>query len=151
MIPLSSLVTSLEISKKLKEMGVRQDTQFIWFAFEDPTRHLFKESDFPDDSWMLGYAKQERHHHAHDFEISAFTAGELGMILPHYVYTEQNDPLREWFCFCDSSDYFLDFDLDIFVEKTKAVSEADSRGLGLIYLLENKLITLESVNAQIER
>ncbi len=109
-------VTSLEISKKLKYLGVKQESQFEWvkmYSFNEykvlwkPTLHYETES------------------------YSAFLASELGELLPSSVKTHRSfDNPREWAGFVSGFDR-------IFRNK----QESNLRGEILIYLLENNLLS----------
>lgn len=64
-------VTSLEISKRLKELGVKQESLFYWSSygmkFKKETHELIPENEI-NPSFMEDY-------------ISAFTVAELGEML----------------------------------------------------------------------
>lgn len=117
---LQSQVTSLEISKRLKDLGEKQESLFFYIPLVGGGYQIELMKT------MSGRSK----------DISAFTASELGEMLPdltkcwRYDYME-NDTDRVWKWHCE-------FDHN----NESADSEADARGKMLIYLLENNLITL---------
>lgn len=116
---LEKQVCSLELSQKLKELGVKQESLFWWVISLTTNYHI---SYTGGDTNLLPTKRN-------DF-FSAFTVAELGEILKkancqitsHYVGG------KGWLC--DMSNWPL------YVEKT----EADARAKMLIYLLENKII-----------
>jgi hypothetical protein len=62
-------VCSLELAKRLKELGVKQNSYFVWFKLID------KDSFDLAEKWQIDDAERFE-------EISAFTACELGEMLP---------------------------------------------------------------------
>lgn len=123
-------VCSLDLAKRLKELGVKQESLFKWH-------------DEMDDS--NPYVCQTEHK-VWENQCSAFTVAELGEMLPKIHGNGQNyvawtHRWTNWLCeyislendslFCDGKPV---------VEM--APTEADARAKMLIYLLENKLITL---------
>lgn len=69
---LQSQVASLDLSRKLKELGIKQESLFWWSICHDC------EKEYPAGSviWALDYGKQ------HGENISAFTASELYVLIP---------------------------------------------------------------------
>jgi len=65
---LEQQVTSLETSKKLLELKVKQESLFCWVLMEWK-EYIVTEEEFRDSNEM-------------DYLYSAFTASELGEILP---------------------------------------------------------------------
>ena len=125
---LEQQVTSLEISKRLKELGVKQESLFWW-------HHERLEDTDEVDSWG------ENHLGVWQNVVSAFTVAELGEMLPEVIRKD------EWLT-CEktiggvwkiSYSYFDGVNRDNF---QTADTEADARGKMLIYLLENKLMGL---------
>ncbi len=71
-----NIVTTLETSKRLKELGVKQDSVFIWI----------KESlEVKDDITLYDLDKYN------DIIFSAFTAEEIGDLLPEYCDKNGNN------------------------------------------------------------
>lgn len=113
-------VTSLEISKKLKELGVKQNSLFYWQSFND-----FK------DKAILSYGKE----FSKADSISAFTVAELGELLPNQYVSGKTD-LSLYNC------WEIEIGLIKNYNPFQELKEVDARGKMLIYLLENKLIAL---------
>lgn len=133
---LENQFSSLELAKKLKELGVPQKAFAYW-----------KLVDKEDDRYELHY-----HGLFTGKSYAAFTASELGEILPATLVDKLNDGYRKWFecsktkCddigVCWKVSYRLPFIPDdeqnfaCFYEKT----EADARAKILIYLIKNNLL-----------
>ncbi len=141
---LEDQVVSLELAKKLKELGVKQESLFWWNEYED----------FDSDDWrnyrIKNYRKRtelrpygiENTSYPECGEAiknaarhSAFTVAELGEMLPSGFKSGRADCIANalpplWFC-RDSEE----------THQQIASTEADARAKMLIYLLENKLIT----------
>jgi len=115
---LEDQVTSLRLSKKLKELGVKQLSLFCWC--KGGTRnYVIREFEF-----KVFYEKW----------CSAFTVAELGEMIPAGMTLKTFYPETEnaWVGFWDEKEK-ID---KIFYGNT----EADARAKMLCYLLENKLI-----------
>lgn len=106
---------SLELAKKLKELGVKQESLFVWWVYDNG------EADIIDSSQKFEKGRIK------DFHFSAFTVAELGDMLPNTeeCISRKEPNEKEWRCGNQ-------------IEST----EADARAKMLIYLLENNLITL---------
>lgn len=74
-------VTSLELSKQLKEAGIPQESEWYWMEYED------KEDD--TTFWNLKYAPNYKGNDPKDY-VSAFHVGELGEMLPRYLDKDGN-------------------------------------------------------------
>lgn len=118
---LEQQVTSLEISKKLKELWVKQDSLF-YYAIDllSIESSQIIQWDCPDDCWWWSFC-------------SAFTASELWELLPLFeVRKKWPDYYRSYSNLVWMNDYFM----------SDEESMVESMGKTLIYLLENKLMTL---------
>lgn len=129
---LENQVVSLELAKKLKKLGVKQESLFWW-------NELFEMSV---TKYILNYGRFNRVE-----AFSAFTVAELGEMLPAfikhdkrhfklYVAKNEND---EWFIEYQGWTSQLLENYELLVQRN-AATEADARAKMLIYLLENKLI-----------
>jgi hypothetical protein len=79
---LENQVVSLEWAKKLKDLGVKQESHFSWFNATD-------RDDTPSLNRSGHHCPTCSHPHAPYFEeISAFTVGELGDLLPTDISAE---------------------------------------------------------------
>lgn len=115
-------VVSLELAKKLKELGVKQDSLFYWE----------RENEFAlekDDEWCLSYKSEMIYCEPEDRCISAFTVAELFELLP--VETNLEKQIKnQWF-----SKYY-----QIGSDSIGGDTPANCLANMLIYLLENNLI-----------
>ena len=110
---LENQVCSLELSKKLKELGVKQESEFWWCEHQD-TFYIEHKSKHCNQS--IG-------------GISAFTVAELGEMLPRdYGSWKRN----EWRCA-----NMLDFTEDKLAETIWDDTEANARAKMVIYLKES--------------
>lgn len=142
---LKSQVTSLELSKRLKELGVKQESIFWWserYLLDNPDQKSI-DVRFMMNPDLNGTAYS--YHHEKDL-VSAFTVAELGEMLNathpsvFVSYREIFDKTRLWICISRT-------DVEGMIERNEyqiATTEADARAKILIYLLENNLITLPS-------
>lgn len=127
MLPIEEQVTNLELSKKLKELGVPQESLYIWFfgGIKRKARvvldKMITNSDF--NNW----------------KCSAFTVAELGEMLPEdYCSVKQIDK-GDFYWMCDKYE-----NINKTVEwRAEADTEADTRAKMLIHLLENNLLKLD--------
>lgn len=147
---LEDQVVSLELSKRLRELGVKQESLFFWFAHRKMVTHELIE-------WKIithdGSSKESS---------SAFTVAELGEMLPHTLKHEdeykmltllKSDRVNEKRRIVEIyTYYYVQYPEEgkPFPKGTDQLpripsyepNEADARAKMLIYLLENKLITL---------
>ena len=115
---LEDQVVSLELAKRLKELGVKQDGYWHYASALDGTYGLIE-----------GFG-----------EISAFTVAELGEMLPEgygdgvIMYSKEDG---EWNCYFNQQ---WAYEQDTFDDLSDDKSEADARAKLLIHLIEEKII-----------
>lgn len=147
---LEQQVVSLDLAKRLKELGVKQESYFIYYPHHakvaTANRYFLQsiyDSNYDEGLWPKKYA------------ISAFTVAELGEMLPWMVQTDnglmyfseltKNGPTpavgKEWEISYTTPDGDGGHDEVLQEFVASADTEADARAKMLIYLLENKLIT----------
>lgn len=161
---LEQQVTSLELSKRLKELGVKQESHFYWFpqigyVDETPVGEEDEESEIvertvfssKDEGWYLSCDPKEE---MRPNIVSAFTVAELGEMLPEYILTKadeicsecatvikkevpQTPVFRSW---KNTKSWGCQYDGMLWKHSEVANTEADARAKMLIYLLENKFI-----------
>lgn len=125
-------VISLELAKKLKELGVKQESVFAWFRNDGMSEWELDryQDDWPKDEWPANDIRQ----------YSVFTVTELGEILsPHFSSHKCIGQPQQWECCNDKLEWHCDPKKGIYREAMHAESEADARAKMLIYLLENNL------------
>jgi hypothetical protein len=163
---LESQVTSLELSKKLKELEVKQESLFYWIK-KDKYRPFDSDKKIDDDFIIIFSAKQEYLINEDNEDIvesygcgccsseymihekySAFTASELGQMLPSEFNCPDDGKLsliyektlnNIWL-----TQTLYEGGKGVYVQDSS--SEADSRAKMLIYLLENNLIDVKDIN-----
>ena len=146
---LESQVCSLELAQKLKELGVEQDSLFCWGEVN------FSRS-WADYEWELHHKDLFPKNWHNKNLVSAYTVAELGEMLPasleckpkpHKTGKKEIFELsseKEWtegeVNYKVTYTYFYYEPMDYF--QLESPTEADARAKMLIYLLENKLITV---------
>lgn len=129
---LQDQVTNLEISKRLKELGVKQESLFLWY----------KHTSFPDTAPKVVLWDDRIDKPSKIVIASAFTVAELGEMLKEYkkdgLYAGINSCsiLGDW----EKNNHGGSSRDYIYLDDKYKTTEADARGKMLIYLLENKLI-----------
>lgn len=121
-------VCSLDLAKRLKELGVSQISHFYW-----------SEHTVPATIWCVNALDSSRITPEYSREFSAFTVAELGEMIDKQARSYKTD--QEWQCAAswvemrgphrNLPSYFS--------HSENADTEADARAKMLIYLLENKL------------
>jgi hypothetical protein len=122
-------VCSLELAKKLKELGVGQNGLYVWVDNNHAGWEVELETETVLPVYPSGYCV-------------AFTVAELGELLPLCVET---DPGTDGLLRCYKLDEawqvgYFDMENNEYVDAVEADTEADARAKMLIYLLENKLV-----------
>jgi len=117
---LEKQICSLEHAKKLKELGVKQESEWIWAIMNIGAGQSAYIYNTVGDK---GYHRDEHY--------SAYTVAELGDILKDYSgNVEYDGKFKKWRIIYFESSYTTEI----------IGSEADARAKLLIYLLENKLL-----------
>lgn len=124
---LDSQVCSLELAKKLKDLGVKQESLFCFRRWIAP-----QGSSYVAGEWRISLFKSS----VRDYEfISAFTVGELGEMLPEW-FDSCKRAEKDWTC--RVMEKHSDKNYHAF-----SYNEANARAEMLIYLIEKGLITYE--------
>lgn len=140
---LSSLITNLELSKRLKELGVPQKSYFRWCLVSevDPTT---AEPESKKE-WKLDRRDGGLGMHVFYEEVSAFLSGELGEILPawieykyQFVSWKVAEPFGGGWCVS----YREPGKTDDFVPMIHGKNEADARGEMVAWLIKNHLLEI---------
>lgn len=118
---LEDQVISLECAKRLTGLGVKHKSLFYWRA------------NYAKDSFEVVYIPDEN---AEPY-LPAYTVAELGEMLPETVGAGKARKYPS-----DRKFYFCTYYIDDYKANCEASTETDARAEMLIYLLENKLITL---------
>lgn len=138
---LEQQLTSKDISKCLQELGVKQESLFFYAKSPANKFRLYPLFFDPKESKEVKLSDKEK-------EFSAFTVAELGEMLPGrkeengiiIYFTSHKNIDGSWTAKVAKTEYPGKKQSHIWAEVE--FTEADARGKMLIYLLENKLITL---------
>lgn len=131
---LEEQVCSLELSKKLKELGVKQESLFWWVYVNH------------GDYWELDAGHHDYHHFPLNdtTDCAAFTVAELGESM-NIELTDANESESFTLKISNAIDFWCvtfgndDHDITPQFERPKL---ADALGEMLAYLIEDKLITV---------
>lgn len=129
---LEKQVCSLELAKRLKKLGVKQEKEAIFFW----VKALYIDGRIEWQLWNKWEIEFEGDMNLDEEQewCRAFTVAELGEMLPRYgvEYHKTIDITGRWSCGQSAP-------IMIIIKDDK---EADARARMLIYLIENKLITV---------
>ena len=121
---LEDQVCNLELAKRLKELGVKQESLFYW-------KHNTDSPNGKIDEWHLVHYG-EPYNVDSPYHVSAFTVAELGEMI------KINKSLRLPEFGANSCKWFWEVRLENKLYEFE--TEADARGKMLIYLIENNLL-----------
>lgn len=163
---LEEQVCSLELAKKLKELGVKQESLWYWVNYISvcgyegervwltnkekwhignnlPSEYDFVVSEITEEAGWCNYMAIEKTNLQKTYKAcSAFTVAELGELLPEesykqcYVTFKAEDGWKAW----ELENGLYDEGCFIF-----AKTEADARAKMLIYLIESNLLESKEV------
>jgi hypothetical protein len=140
-VNLDQQVVSLDLAKRLKELGVKQESFFKWIKANHPTEACAKPA-IQYNCTMENYDNTLVHDNWTLTSWAAFTVAEIGKMLPRhiiqndieYYYTQlPTKHLDKWIIFYRNT--FSSWD----GQDQEDANEANCRAKMLIYLLENKL------------
>lgn len=122
---LEKQVVSLELAKRLKELGVPQESVFQWAAYET------QDGRYLDEHYRIVAKGLQKYVDCYDDYIAALTVAGLGEMLGQFWSGKQGDSFqcKRWVHERDEATQVAD-------------TEADARAKMLCYLIENKLISL---------
>jgi hypothetical protein len=123
---LEQQVCSLELAKRLKELGIKQQSALYWVICKDKESELSQLEYTGQKSWLDGMFER----------ASAFTVAELGEMLPAaQLRMIHRSPVGDCWTLPIHAEAHASSRGTDHVE-----TEADARAKMLIYLFENKLI-----------
>lgn len=141
---LEQQVCSLDLAKRLKELGVKQESLFYWQyhtrkTINDDGWDLHIKEGCPYVSLIMKESYDARKW-INDEKISAFTVAELGEIMKDkgMGVTAHSSLINEWWI----RGGIYDFGKHQYNHIETDVKWSDCLAKMLVYLLENKLITL---------
>jgi hypothetical protein len=124
-------VTSLEISERLKELGVPQTSEFYWIK-----NGILITKESAIKLLASGDVKQVELY-------SAPLSSELGEMLPEEIETREG--YLEWTTKIIGKHWCVWYGDKNIIHRAQDISEADARGKMLIHLIENGLIKAEEL------
>jgi len=130
-------VCSLELAKKLKELGVGQESLFHWEDCPNPKKYGHSEWEIKNE-WDTHFVNS-------GWGPAAFTVAELGEMLPYQIGEVDKDDEGWMQCWKDENGLWAYQIIMVGIALKHIVrdkNEADARAKMLIHLIENKLITL---------
>lgn len=126
---LEQQVVSLELAKRLKELGVKQESLYVYY-----------HNGLGDGVWKLGNWNEPIPPHVAEPNgpvVSAFTVAELGEMLPDGYISKRGDKHEDKWAVWDDRVVTPLSDKVMYAD-----TEADARAKMLAYLLENKLMPI---------
>jgi len=140
---LKNQVCSLELSKQLKKLGVRQNSLFYYLLPNLKEYTITGEEDLEKiGDYYLGQAKEIGVAWCKE-DYSAFTVAELGEILPNDITFVKTAMPEGFICiFKTKQEEHREYDFLI----NQQQNEADARAKMLIYLIEKKLTSPNKQN-----
>lgn len=164
-LPLEKQVCSLDLARRLKELGAPQeslfyyvDTRKSWKGYNCPPRsNMYEDPVFvpfhdlpqgdPELELHLGLEKAlaAREGYNKSEPLSAYTSSELGEMLPEQYFTRKHlgsgTQRWHWQIYSTFEEDMIKGEL-LYGHGHTSDTEADARAKMLIYLLEHKLINL---------
>lgn len=143
---LESQVCSLDLAKRLKELGVKQKSLFYWVS-ENSIASKQDVYSFIDDEYYCGSPEGIGDVYEIKFVYSAFTSSELLEILPHCF--EKNDIEygiiinkcnRKWWITYDTHSMDNDWYRNEILIEIYDENLCNALAKMLIHLIENKMI-----------
>ena len=143
---LEKQLVSLELSKRLKELGVKQDNIFCWITTADDTitrtnrvvnPNLYTEIMTTEKAEMCTY----------EILCSAFGVSELGEMLPVEI-TDTNGHYYLWYRKINSKEWYVSYSHrrnELCLSEEVEDTLADAMAKMLIYLIENNYIEVEKL------
>lgn len=136
---LKNQVCSLELSQKLKKLGVKQES---FYCYVQHRRKELKGIELWSFDRMEDYNNGMSEKAKVDFICFAFTIAELGEMLPiGFAVTKYHNAYRISKSIVIEKETRDEYE-EVSPTDFEAKTEADARAKMLIYLIENKLIKL---------
>ena len=138
-LKLQKQVTSLELSERLKELGIKQESLFYWVSMK------FKGADISSGTEKCEpYLRYGHGGWVSDVCVSAFTSTELGEWLPQYLKEDSSKGIS----FAVETDGLsirkrydgIGWVIGYRHRQEVALHEPEARGLMAEYLIKNKLV-----------
>lgn len=132
---LEQQVSSLELSKKLKTLGVKQESAFYFETIVN------EEGDRTVTNLRFGKFYDDSANKKHVSYIAAFTVAELGEMLPKDSVFLRAKPVHDVYLWDSRQVMFTDGTIIMpQCGENLARTEADSRAKMLVYLIEQGIV-----------
>ena len=153
-LTLEEQVSSLESSKRLKELGCPQESLFYWRVLPDGRSSLLNALERKLEELNLGLARlnandeYDRIWGRDTYLVSAYTVAELGELLPQDLYTYKQiytgglNVAKGTHWFGTGREGTIGYN-----RLEHALKEAEARSKMLIYLLEQGLTEVPNANS----
>lgn len=147
---LEDICVSFEYAKKLKEIGIKQNSLFSFFNRELSDAPFYGE---PSKNILLSLEISTHHKYNNYNKYAAFTASELLNMLPYEVHFNNYKDYREFALEIIKTDEHI-YKIQYF----NAIHESAVIICGgilsilsnmIIYIIENKLVSVEEINERI--
>lgn len=137
---LEQQVCSLDLARRLKHFGVKKQSLFAWYH----DREHFSGDELVHASNLRVEINVGESDLSYPVEClaPAFTVAELGEMLPDYIKEGQVGHLQQRSSKLGTGWCVEYVNRDEYALRQDAEVEADARAKMLVYLLENKLVTL---------
>lgn len=132
---LEEIVTSLELSKRLGELGVKQESLFYWVEVKKGKWECWELIHLMQH-WECCHTRDEKPVN----KISSFSIAELGELLPSFIDFEGNRYSLE--ISKDYETYIAGYFDNESLKISKSNILANTLAETLIYLIENNLLKL---------
>ncbi len=143
---LENQVVSLELAKKLKELGVKQESEFMWVRDTDTKKYKIVASP---NSIFHGAIKNYYcmgADHPENGMYQSFTVAELGEMLPMEIILNKQTHFFETTRYSHKKMWEIVYRHEVKKNSVLAIqvseTESDARAKMLIYLIESKLISV---------
>ena len=152
---LESQASSLELSKRLRDLGVKQESLYQWRR----VKPYWEQDSEPAKNWSLSPSGVRENLGRSEEEIAAFTVAELGPLLPKGIVPKKLEVYELRITWANGKCvicYGSYFNVKTGLREEEAVwhwehsdTEADARASMLCYLIEQKIVIVDEINRRL--
>jgi hypothetical protein len=150
-VKIDEQVCSVELAKRLRDLGAKQDSYFSWYQDVGGYWTLGDPAEVMNNAVDIGRTTAPQFNSA-----SAFTVAELGEMLPAGVFeisriNQKEDRAHPFHVKYDDNDELgpTIYTIECGRFRAREKTEADARAKMLTYLLENGIISASELNGYI--
>lgn len=163
---LENQVCTIEQARKMKELGIVQESLFYHWNEKTPANSNLQYYGYAQDQipWITILGKRSNvsgYERWTNEEVSAFTVAELGVMLPEeqaykFFSTYYNDHSGNWeveyrgFKTDDELEDWNSIEPPPKIYETEGDTEAQARAEMIIWLLENKIVSPGEINQRLQ-